>query len=90
MPEIEVFRSFKFNTSKLYGYAYKTKTIGEFPNERHYSTHILEPLGIYTHSEQWGGNWGDGRGGAENFIDASGRKIRIEYDYNGDLCFAEI
>lgn len=90
MPEIEVFRLIKFDINKSYGYAYKTKTVGNFPNEKYYSTHTLEPLGKYTHSERWGGNWGDGIGGAENFIDSKGRKIRIEYDYNGDLCFAQI
>lgn len=85
--EVEVFRLIKFDTSKCYEFALKTKTVGRYPNEKYYTTNPLKYLGTYTHSEDWG--CGDGHGGAENFND-NGVKHRIVYDYEGKTCFREV
>ena len=85
--EVEVFRLIKFDTSKCYEFALKTKTVGRYPNEKYYTTNPLKYLGKYTHSEDWG--YGDGHGGAENFND-NGVKHRIVYDYEGKTCFREV
>ena len=85
--DVEVFRLIKFDTSKCYEFALKTKTVGRYPNEKYYTTNPLKYLGKYTHSEEWG--YGDGHGGAENFND-NGVKHRIVYDYEGKTCFREV
>ena len=82
--ETEVFRIVEFNATQTYSFALKTRSEGKWPNVKHYSTHPLQYLGKYTHSERWG--YGDNGGGAENFDD-HGIKTRIVYDYAGNTCF---
>lgn len=84
---MEVFRLTSFDKNKYYQFALKTKTIGVFPNEKYYTTHDLQYLGRYTHSERWG--FGDDSSGAEYFDD-NGTINRIEYDYGGRTCFREL
>ena len=85
----EVFRIIQFDKNKFYEYAMKTKTEGRWPNEKHYTTNKLIFLGKYKESITWG-NFGDGRGGCEIFIDDDGKEKRINYDYEGNTCFREI
>ena len=85
--ETEVYRLTIFDTNKCYEFALKTRTVGSYPNEKHYTTNKLQYLGKYTHSERWG--YRDGSGGAENF-DNDGTKTRIVYEYEGTTCFREI
>ena len=85
--ETEVYRMSKFDKNKCYEFALKTRTVGTWPNEKHYTTNKLQYLGNYTHSERWG--YGDGGGGAENF-DNEGVKTRIVYEYEGTTCFREV
>jgi len=86
-PEVEVFRSIKFDNNKCYEFALETRTEGNWSNKRYYTTNSLQYLGKYIESERWG--YGDGSGGAENFND-NGKKTRIVYDYDGKTCFREI
>lgn len=83
--EEEVFRLTKFSTDVDYEFAMKTRTFGKWPNEKYYTTNKLQYLGKYVNSESWG--FGDSRGGAENFIDETGKKSKIIYDYDGLTCF---
>lgn len=85
--ETEVFRMSKFDTNTCYEFALKTRTVGTWPNEKHYTTNKLQYLGIHIRSERWG--YGDGSGGAENF-DNDGVHTRIVYDYEGHTCFREV
>lgn len=85
--EYEVFRSLQFDTNKYYEFAIKTRTEGNYPNQKYYTTNEPKYLGKYVKSEEWG--WGDGRGGAEYFVD-NGVINRIEYDYCGNTCFREV
>jgi hypothetical protein len=87
-PEEEVFRLTSFDKDKRYEFALKTRTIGTWPNEKHYTTNPWQYLGKHVSSESWG--YGDGGGGAENFEDADGKKTRIVYDYEGRTCFREV
>lgn len=75
------------NKGKCYTFALKTKTMGQRPNETHWTTNPLKYLGVHDHSEEWG--QGDGQGGAETFNN-NGIETRIEYDYNGNTCFTEV
>jgi len=87
LEETEVYRLTEFDTNKCYEFALKTRTVGTYPNDKHYTTNKLQYLGKYTHGERWG--YGDGRGGAENF-DNERVKTRIVYDYEGTTCFREV
>lgn len=75
----------EFDKNKNYEFAFRTKTTGLWPNERHFTTNPLTFLGKYVRSERWGGS-GDGSSGAEVF-DNNGVITRIEYDYDGKTCF---
>jgi hypothetical protein len=87
--ETEVFRLNRFSKDKAYEFALYTKKKGWFPNDKYYAnTDSLKYVGYWVSSERWGGECGDGRGGAENFID-NGKKNRIVYDYDGKTCFVE-
>ena len=85
--EVEIFRLISFDKDKRYEFALKTRTIGTWPNEKHYTTNPFQYLGKHVSSESWG--YGDGRGGAENFEDDDGKKTRIIYDYEGRTSFRE-
>ena len=85
--ETEVFRLTEFDKNKCYAFALKTRTVGFYPNDKHYTKNKLQYLGKHTHSESWG--YGDNHGGAENF-DNNGTKTRIVYDYGGQTCFKEV
>jgi len=82
--EVEVFRLTKFDTNKCYAFALKSRTLGKYPNEKHYTTNKLEYLGKYVYSERWG--YGDCGGGAEIFEGADGKQKKIVYDYEGNTC----
>lgn len=89
--EIEVFRCCNFSKDKYYVFALYTrveylKTEG---HEKHYTTNNLLYVGKWVRSERWGGGGGDGRGGAEIFINNDGVETRIVYDYEGFTCFRE-
>lgn len=85
----EVFRIIQFDKNKYYEYAMKTKTEGKWPNEKHYTNNKLIFLGKYKESIIFG-NFGDGRSGCEIFIDDDGKEKRINYDYEGNICFREM
>ncbi len=85
--ETEVFRSITFSKDTPYEFALYTRKKGWFPNVKYYAnTDSLKYVGYWVSSERWG--FGDGSGGAENFID-NGKKNRIVYDYEGKTCFVE-
>lgn len=83
--ETEVYKLSEFDKNKNYEFALRTRTIGLWPNEQHFTTNQMKFLGKYVRSERWGG-WGDGSSGAEIF-DNNGVTTRIEYDYDGRTCF---
>jgi hypothetical protein len=87
MTEVEVFRTFNFDTNKCYEFALATRTEGRYPNKKYYSTNPLQYLGKYTHSERWG--VGDSSGGATNFIN-NNKKTRILHEYDESDCFREV
>ena len=86
--EVEVYRLTTFSKDMYYEFAIKTRTEGKWPNERHYTSNKPQYLGKYLNSENWG--YGDNRGGAENFIDETGKKTKIIYDYAGLTCFRSV
>ena len=83
----EVFRLTEFDKHTCYEFALKTKTVGIYPSEKHYTTNKLQDLGRHIHSERWG--YHDNRGGAESF-DNEGVITRIVYDYEGHTCFRPV
>ena len=87
--EEQVFRlsGADFDTSKCYEFALKTRTEGNFPREKHYTTNKLRYLGKYTGREDWG--YGDNSGGAVTFVNGE-ETNRIVYDYDGKTCFREV
>jgi len=87
--ETEVFRVIPFSKDKAYEVGLYTKQKGLFPYVKYYAnTDSLKYVGYWVRSERWGGECGDGRGGAEIFID-NGKTNRIVYDYDGKTCFVE-
>lgn len=82
--EVEVYRLTSFSSDLRYEFAMKTRTEGKYPNEKYYTTNVLQYLGNHVSSEAWG------YGGAENFIDESGKQTKIIYDYEGLTCFRTI
>ena len=83
---IEVFRVTKFDKNVEYGYAYYTKKEGKYPNEKYYTTNEIKYVGKHKESITWG-HFGDGHSGCEVFINDKGEKTRVDYDYEGKLCF---
>lgn len=86
--EVEVFRIINFDKNNEYGYAHYTKKTGKYPNEKYYTTNEIKYAGKYKESISWG-NFGDGHGGCEIFINEKGEK-KVDYDYEGKLCFINI
>jgi hypothetical protein len=86
MSETQVFRIAHFDPMKCYEYALKTRTIGKWPHETHYTTHLVQYLGRYKHSARWG--YGDNSGGSETF-EHEGKEITVVLDYEGRTCFRE-
>lgn len=86
--EQEVFRYSEkdFDTTKYYEYAYRTRQEGTWPNERYFTTQPLTYVGRFLRMESWG--MGDGSGCAAYF-DCNGQQIRVEFDYEGTICFRE-
>ena len=85
--ETEVFRINVFDETKQYAFAFKTRTEGIWPNEKHYTTHDLQPLGKHLGSKRWG--YHDNAGGSEMF-ELDGKITEITYDYEGHTCFAPL
>ena len=86
--ETEVFHLTEIDKTKYYSFALKTKTVGEYPNQRYFTTNPLQYLGRYIYSEEW--EWsGEWYSVAENFDD-NGQKNRVVYDYEGNTCFVEV
>ena len=86
--ETEVFHLTEIDKTKYYSFALKTKTVGEYPNQRYYTTNPLQYLGRYIYSEEWE-RLGEWYAAAENFDD-NGKKNRVVYDYEGNTCFVEV
>lgn len=86
--ETEVFRYCEshFNPTKIYEYSYYTRQEGKFPSTRYFTTHPLKYAGKFVRFETWG--LGDGSGCAAYF-DNNGTIVRIEFDYEGTICFRE-
>jgi hypothetical protein len=84
--ETEMFRIIKFDPTKCYEFALKTRTEGKWPNERYFTTNALRYVGYYKSSARWG--YGDQSGGSETF-EYHGKEITIVYDYEGNTCFRE-
>jgi hypothetical protein len=84
--EVEVFRIINFDKTIEYGYAYYTKKEGRYPNEKYYTTNEIKYAGKHKESVTLG-NFGDGHGGYEVFINNKGEKTIVNYDYEGKLCF---
>jgi len=82
---IEVFKITKFDKNVEYGYAYYTKK----ENNKYYTTNEIKYIGKYKESISWG-HFGDGHNGCEVFINNKGVTTRVEYDYEGKLCFVII
>ena len=82
----EVFRLIKFDKNQEYGYAHYTKKEGKYPNEKYYTTNEIKYAGKYKESVSLG-HFGDGHSGYEVFINDKGEKTRVDYDYEGKLCF---
>jgi hypothetical protein len=87
MTETEVFRLSTFDPNLNYAFALKTKTVGKWPNEKHYTTYPLQYLGKFVKSARWG--WHDIAGGSEQFDD-NGKITEIIYDYEGRTCFTVV
>ena len=85
--ETEVFRLNVFDEKKQYAFAFKTRTEGTWPNEKHYTTHTLKPLGKHLGSKRWG--YHESSGGSEMF-ELDGKITEITYDYEGHTCFAPL
>lgn len=88
MSETEIYRISTFNKDKYYEFALKTREVGTYPNTKYYTTNTLLYLGKHIKSEEWG--FHDGHGGAETFVDETGKNTRIIYDYEGQTCFREV
>ena len=88
--EIEVYRISKFETDKMYAFALYTRDYKspDYKLNKYFTTNPLQHLGYYVSSERWG--YGDGGGGAENFINLDGQETRIELDYHGKSCFTVV
>jgi hypothetical protein len=84
MPEVEVFRINDFDKSVNYAFALKTRTAGVWPNEKHYTSNALQPLGKHIGAKRWG--YHEGAGGSEMF-ELDGKVTEITYDYAGLTCF---
>lgn len=82
--EKEVFRICNFEKNVNYAFALKTRTEGSWPNQRYYTTHVLQYVGKHVNSARWG--YRDNGGGSETF-DNNGVKTEIVYDYEGNTCF---
>jgi hypothetical protein len=88
MEEVQVYRFTDYDTEKCYFFALKTKTVGFWPNEKHYTTNPLQYVGRYVRTVHSGGIWGDGRSSTYIF-DNNGEEVSIESDYDGRTCFIE-
>jgi hypothetical protein len=86
--EVQVYSFTDFDTEKYYFFAQKTKTVGFWPNEKHYTTNPLQYVGRYVRTVHSGGIWGDGRSSTYIF-DNNGEEVSIEPDYHGRTCFIE-
>lgn len=82
---IEVFRVTKFDKNMEYGYAYYTKK----EDNKYYTTNKIKYAGKYKESISIG-HFGDGHSGYEVFINGKGETIKVDYDYEGKLCFVII
>jgi len=87
--EVQVYSFIDFDTEKYYFFALKTKTVGFWPNEKHYTTNPLQYVGRYVRTVHSGGIWGDGRSSTYIF-DNNGEEVSIEPDYHGRTCFIEV
>jgi hypothetical protein len=86
--EIEVYRS-KLEVEKYYETAEYTKKTGSWfqQNEKYFTTvNKLNYVGKYIKTERIG--WGDG-GRVWEVFDDNGKKIIVEYNYEGTTCFRE-
>jgi len=83
---LEVFRVIKFDKNVEYGYAYYTKKEGRYPNEKYYTNNEIKYVGKYKETINYG-HFGDGHNGCEVFITDKGEITRVNYDYEGKLCF---
>lgn len=84
--ETEMFRVIKFDPTKCYEFALKTRTEGKWPYERYFTTNKLKYVGYYKSSARW--VHGNILCGSETF-DYNGTETTIVYDYEGNTCFRE-
>jgi hypothetical protein len=82
----EVFRIINFDKNIEYGYSYYTKKEGKYPNEKYYTTNEIIYVGKHKETITLG-HFGDGHCGYEIFVNDKGETKRIDYDYEGKLCF---
>ena len=82
--ETEVFRISIFEKNVNYSFAMRTRTEGNWPNQKHYTTNPLKLVGKHMNSARFG--YGDQSGGSETF-EYNGIKTEIVYDYEGNTCF---
>lgn len=85
MTEVEVFRLCDFDKDSYYEHAIYTRREGTYPTERYFTTNVPQFVGKHVRGERWG--FGDGSGGAEIFVDDSGKETRIVYTYEGTTGF---
>ena len=85
MTEVEVFRLCDFDKDSYYEHAIYTRRVWDYPTEMYFTTNVPQFVGKHVRGERWGGH--DGSGGAEIFMDDSGKETRIVYTYEGTTCF---
>jgi hypothetical protein len=82
MSEVEVFRT-KLEMDTHYAVAWKTRTEGEFPNERYFTANPLQYVGKYV--ERVVGMNDESK--VYECFDNNGITTKVKYEEEGNICF---
>ena len=83
MSEVEVFRT-KLETDRHYAVAWKTRTEGEFPNERYFTANPFQMfIGVKT--ERVMGMNDESK--VYKCFDNNGITTKVKYEEEGNICF---
>lgn len=86
--DVEVYRAITLVEGKYYQTALYTKKTGSWStkDERYYTTHNLEYVGMFLRTVRWG--FGDGAQ-AFSIFERDGEEVRVDYNYEGTTSFVE-